>query len=171
MVEYDWQPAKSEARAHQEKFEIEWDEHKQQFVILHENLTFAVITAEGHNLPEGFPARAAAHLFEMLIGRRGSLWDEQAIYGEHARDPLHAQHNGDRMARHLMKQLQDRGVYVPPDVPPSPPIAASPATPGQLAYEADRAANPTYYDGRTPRPEWSRIGTMAQQQWERRAKP
>ena len=74
MVEYDWEPAKSEARAHQEKFEIEWDEHKQQFVILHENLTFAIINTEGYNLPEGFPARATTHLFETLIGRRGSLW-------------------------------------------------------------------------------------------------
>lgn len=43
-------------------------------------------------------------------------------------------------------------------------------TPGQIAYEADCKAYPTYHDG-TPRKWWSRLGEAERWSWERNPTP
>jgi hypothetical protein len=43
-------------------------------------------------------------------------------------------------------------------------------TPGQLAYEADVAAQPLYHDG-APRPTWADLGKVERWSWERNPTP
>lgn len=43
-------------------------------------------------------------------------------------------------------------------------------TPGQIAYEADCAAKPSYHDGKARTP-WEKIGRMAQESWNKNPTP
>lgn len=105
--EYDWAPIKRAARIEQEKFSIGWHAGGDgSYEIIYDGRLFATIYAGDG--PEGFTARAVEHFFDMLIGRRTALWDEQVIYSEYPRDKAHAQLNGRRMADHLMKQAEQR---------------------------------------------------------------
>lgn len=40
------------------------------------------------DLPAGFHARAVQHIVKLLTGQFSALWDEQAVFGEGAADPV-----------------------------------------------------------------------------------
>ena len=93
----------SQRENHIRKFDIEHDPRHEKIHITYEGPIICSISLHDCGLPPGFQQRLAAHVMDLLTGRRTALWDEQAIYGEHPRDPAHARINGFRMADHLAK--------------------------------------------------------------------
>lgn len=49
-------------------------------------------------------------------------------------------------------------------------MSADAKTPGQLAYESELQARPTYADG-SARPAWAQLGDIVRQSWERNPTP
>lgn len=64
----------------------------------------AAVMLDPTALPAGFQERLAHHVMDALTGRRPDLWSEQAIYGEHPRDPEHARINGQRVAEDMERK-------------------------------------------------------------------
>ena len=67
-------------------------------IILVDGEPFIGIKRMGGKLPKGFQDRLFSHVADLLTGRKTALWDEQAIYGEYKRDPVHSRANALRNA-------------------------------------------------------------------------